>query len=284
MIEILKGMHETIRYSELAFFRMYHNVEFEDYPAHWHMGVEIIAPRENGYTVVLQNEKVYLNEGDIIIINTGIIHGLEAPETGERIIIQFDIALLNIIKELETLLFMMPPVIVFRAAQATPTYRIVHDCLEKIIKEYDDSKAFHEVFIYAALIEIYGELARREVFRHDMDLDNQLKQQNYVEAILRTCEYINAHYMDSLTLQQVAAVSGFSKFHFSRVFKQFTNKTFYEYLNNKRIQQATLLLSNKELSITQIAMESGFNTISTFNRTFKEVNGRSPSSYRSKKL
>lgn len=40
MIEILNGMHETIRYTDLNQFRMYHNVEAEDYPAHWHMGIE----------------------------------------------------------------------------------------------------------------------------------------------------------------------------------------------------------------------------------------------------
>lgn len=283
MIEILNGMKETIRYTDLAQFRMYHNKEAEDYPAHWHMGIEIIMPLHNCYTVLLHKEQIVLKENEIAIINTGIIHGLKAPAYGERIIIQFDIALLNILKEFETMLFMMPAVMVFGRDRQGAIYDKISKNLYTIIKEYDENKAFNEAFIYAKLIEIYGELARRELYQKEILKDaGSAKQQNYIEPMLRTCEYINHHYMENLTLEQAAHISGFSKFHFTRIFKQFMNMTFYEYLNQKRIKQATMLLKNNDLSITEIALESGFNSISTFNRTFKVIHGRSPSSYRSK--
>lgn len=285
MIEILNGMHETIRYEDLVQFRMYHNVEVEDYPAHWHMGIEIIMPLENSYVVITQKDKIVLQERDIIIINTGIIHGLEAPVTGERIIIQFDYTLLNILKEFETMLFMMPPAMVFRENQQNDIYNILYRNLNIIIKEYDEGKAFNEAFIYSKLIEIYGELARRELYQKEMMHDTDMvKQHNYIEPMFRTCEYINHHYMDNITLEQAAAISGFSKFHFTRVFKQFMSMTFYDYLNQRRIKQATMLLHNNEMSITDIALESGFNSISTFNRTFLGVNGMSPSTYRNTRL
>ena len=283
MIKILNGLHETIQYEELPQVRLYHNVEIENYPSHWHVGIEVIIPVENYYTVVVGNEKIVLAENDIIIINTGIIHGLEAPATGRRIILQFDIALLNILKEFETLLFMMPSTMIFRAKENTEIYRIIYKKFLTLIKEYDENKAFNEAFIYAKLIEIYGELARCEVYRKErLGESAQAKQQNYIEAVLRTCEYINNHYMEKLKLEQVAMISGFSKYHFTRIFKQFMDMTFYEYLNQRRIKQATLLLSNQEMSITEVALDAGFTSISTFNRTFKEINGRSPSSYREK--
>lgn len=282
MIEILHGMHETIRYEDLEQFRMYHNLEHEDYPLHWHMGIEIILPLSGSYTVVLQKERLKLEEGDIIIINTGIIHGLEAPLTGERVIIQFDISLLNILKEFETMLFMMPDAMVFRTGEQSDIYGIVHRNLHVIIREYDEDKTFNEAFIYAKLIEMYGELARRELYQKELIQKVDLgKQHGYIEPMFRTCDYINHHYMENITLEQAAAVSGFSKFHFTRVFKQFMDMTFYDYLNQKRIKQATLLLHNEEMSVTEIAMESGFNSISTFNRTFLSAHGMSPSAYRS---
>jgi AraC-type DNA-binding domain-containing proteins len=283
MIKILNGIHETIQYEDLPQVRLYHNVESENYPSHWHVGIEVIIPVENYYTVVVGNERIVLQENDIIIINTGIIHGLEAPATGRRIILQFNIALLNILKEFETLLFMMPSMMIFRAKENTEIYRIIYEKFLTLIKEYDENKAFNEAFIYAKLIEIYGELARCEVYRKErLGESAQAKQQNYIEAVLRTCEYINNHYMEKLKLEQVAMISGFSKYHFTRIFKQFMDMTFYEYLNQRRIKRATLLLSNQEMSITEVALEAGFTSISTFNRTFKEINGRSPSSYREK--
>jgi len=274
-------MHETIRYNELPQFRMYRNVEEENYPNHWHVGIEIIMPLSNYYCVLTHDNEFVLKENDIIIINTGVIHALEAPSTGERIIIQFDISLLNILKEFETLLFMMPSTMVFRQEENSEIYQVIYQNLQVIIKEYDENRAFNEAFIYAKLIEIYGELARRELYQKDRVKEaNRAKRQCYIESMLKTCEYINLHYMENLTLEQVAKISGFSKYHFTRIFKQFINMTFYEYLNQKRIKQATLLLGNKEMSITEIAMDSGFKSISTFNRTFKAINGRSPTSYR----
>ncbi|HCD46236.1 MAG TPA: hypothetical protein DEQ64_21450 [Lachnoclostridium sp.] len=75
--------------------------------------------------------------------------------------------------------------------------------------------------------------------------------------------------------------SGFSKYHFTRIFKQYMNMTFYEYLNSRRVKKAEELLYNtKEMSITDVAMGSGFSSMSTFNRTFKMIKRCSPSDYR----
>ena len=103
-----------------------------------------------------------------------------------------------------------------------------------------------------------------------------------METVLNACSYIYHHYQENITLEQVAAISGFSKFHFTRIFKQCMDKTFYEYLNERRITKAEELLYATVLSITDIAMNSGFSSISAFNRTFKSIKGCSPSEYRSK--
>ena len=59
-----------------------------------------------------------------------------------------------------------------------------------------------------------------------------------METIMSACNYINQHYQEALSLEEVAEFSGFSKFHFTRIFKQCMNLTFYEYLNQKRISKA----------------------------------------------
>ena len=107
-----------------------------------------------------------------------------------------------------------------------------------------------------------------------------IRDREYIEAVLSACRYINVHYMENLSLEEVAAVSGFSKFHFTRIFKQYMNMTFYEYLNSKRVKRAEELLYDKKMSITDVAMNSGFSSLSAFNRTFKTVKACSPSDYR----
>lgn len=103
-----------------------------------------------------------------------------------------------------------------------------------------------------------------------------------METVMSACNYINQHYQEQLSLEEVAEVSGFSRFHFTRIFKQCMDMTFYEYLNQIRISNAEELLSTTTQSITEIAMNSGFSSISAFNRTFKSLKGCAPSVYRSK--
>lgn len=291
MIEILDGMHETIKYGGPLGIKLYHNVQYEDYPEHWHTGIEVIMPVKGDYTVLAGNERYHLNTGDIFIVNTSVLHALEAPPSGERIILQFDASLLYTIKEMETLLMILPPVMCifpfFEKEENRELYAFVKERMDEIVREYDEQKIFSETVIYAKLIEIFAAIGRRAVedsYEKNSDTQgNQVsKQKEYMETIMNACSYINQHFKESCTLEEVASISGFSKFHFTRIFKQCMDMTFYEYLNQKRITKAEELLYTTVLSVTDIAMRSGFSSISAFNRTFKSIKGCSPREYRNK--
>lgn len=289
MIEILNGLHETINYGDSLGLRLYHNVDYEDYPEHWHTGIEIIMPVTSVYTVIVGEERYHLEKGDICMVNSGVLHGLEAPPTGERIILQFDAALLYTLKEMETLLSLLPPALVFTKEKEPELYPFVKERMDRIVREYDERKTFREAFIYAVLIELFVEVGRtvttREMEREENLTRGQvIKQKEYLEVIMSACNYINQHYQENLTLEEIAGISGFSKFHFTRIFKQYMNMTFYEYLNSKRVKRAEGLLYSTEMSITDVAMNSGFSSLSAFNRTFKSVEGCSPSEFRNKVL
>ena len=119
---------------------------------------------------------------------------------------------------------------------------------------------------------------------NDMDLfpnTKSHKQQEYLQKFNDVLDYIDSHYTEELTLDDIADFSGFSKYHFTRLFKQYTDSTFYDYLSFRRIKSAEELLAKPELSITEIALQSGFSSISTFNRIFKQKKGCTPSEYRS---
>ena len=108
------------------------------------------------------------------------------------------------------------------------------------------------------------------------------KQKEYIQKFNALMTYIDTHYMENLDLETVAKSVGFSKYHFSRLFKQYTNFTFGDYLCYRRIKAAEELLANPDLSITEVAIQAGFPSISTFNRLFKQHKNCTPSEYRSK--
>ena len=93
-------------------------------------------------------------------------------------------------------------------------------------------------------------------------------------------DYIEHYYMEDITLELVASKIGFSKFHFSRLFRQFTDTSFYDYHCLRRLKAAEILLLDPSLPITEVALQSGFSSISTFNRVFKKFKECTPTEFK----
>ncbi len=94
-------------------------------------------------------------------------------------------------------------------------------------------------------------------------------------------EYSLNHFHEPISLNQIAAVAHLSPNGFCKYFKQRTNKTYVQFLNEIRIEHAVKLLQkNKDLTISEVATLSGFNNISNFNRQFKLLKNKTPLAFR----
>jgi AraC-like DNA-binding protein len=285
MIEILNGIRETIHYGDSSHFRLYHNIYNENYPPHWHVGIEIIVPIQNWYKVHIGKDHYTLEENDILFINSGVIHSLESPATGERIILQFDLSLFYNLKEFDTTLFMLPSAVQITKKDFPQIYPIIHTFLFNIIQEYNIDAPLKEASIYGNLIQIYVALCRKIIYDQNFFKNAaQSKRHEYIEKLMKTCNYINQHYNEELSLDSIADIAGFSKYHFTRLFKEFTNMTFHQYLTKQRLQKSEILLMDTDLSVMEVALSSGFNSISTFNRSFKQSKGCSANEFRKKRV
>ena len=101
-----------------------------------------------------------------------------------------------------------------------------------------------------------------------------------MDKINAACRYISENCDKDLTLDSVAESVGFSSCYFSRIFKQTIQRNFVEYLTLQRLKRAQSLLADSDNPITSIAMESGFKSISTFNRVFKSTKKCTPTEFK----
>ncbi|MCP1383538.1 AraC family transcriptional regulator [Runella salmonicolor] len=99
------------------------------------------------------------------------------------------------------------------------------------------------------------------------------------ERMQRVYEYVMKHFKEEIRLNEVAALANMTEAAFCRYFKSRTNKTFSDFVSEIRIGHACKLLVQEKYSVTQICYESGFNTVSNFNRQFKNQTGKSPLQY-----
>ena len=111
--------------------------------------------------------------------------------------------------------------------------------------------------------------------------DNKVLKDDYTSRINRVLDYIETNLDKQFTLEELAAVSHFSKFHFSRIFWAMVGETPFEFIARIRLERAaTMLKMNPHEPVLQIALKCGYSDKSVFSRNFKSYFNTPPSAYR----
>ncbi|HJA92129.1 MAG TPA: AraC family transcriptional regulator [Candidatus Eisenbergiella merdipullorum] len=118
------------------------------------------------------------------------------------------------------------------------------------------------------------------LFRNDNIYKKEHVDDTVSERIYAVCNYIHTHYMEELTLDDLAKQAWMSPYYLSHQFKRITGYTITHYVHLVRIRNCQFLLINSKKKITEIAADCGFTSFSQFNRVFRKFCGESPSDYR----
>lgn len=274
---------ELVEYHAESNHRIWFNEQIEGYEAHWHTAMEIIVPIENYYDVIINNENIHIVPGEILIIAPGLVHQIIAPSYGKRFIFLMDIGVLTKMNGFSVISPILSAPIKLNKQAFPGVYDSINNHLIDIRNIYFNGDEFSELKIHSHLTSMLINLAEDHMNTTEVFPNTRIyKQKEYVQKFGAILDYIETHYTEDIELESIAKISGFSKFHFSRLFKQYTDMTFCDYLNYRRLRAAEELLSGPDLSITELALQSGFPSISTFNRIFKQKHGITPSEYRAK--
>ncbi len=279
----LDGDSESEIYLPGSSVRFWLNDEPSEYSVHWHPAIEMIIPLENIYTVITGQMTYTLNPGDIFMIPGGELHHLIAPETGKRLGYLFDFNLLAGIRGYSYLTSFLSHPILINKSTCRPIYKEEAALITQLCRDYFSNDSLREMMIYSHLLAFFVNYVRYRISMEEssgLNPVNETRQKDLIDKFNSVLDYLDEHYAEDITLEKVADVAGFSKFHFSRLFKQCSGYNFYDYVCFRRIKAAETLLLKPGSSITEVALQSGFSSLSTFNRTFKKVKGCTPSEYR----
>lgn len=112
-----------------------------------------------------------------------------------------------------------------------------------------------------------------------------LPEADQQQELMRTLsEYLEKHYMEKVTLEDLAEMSGYNRTYVSTLFKNILNVNLHEYLSRIRFRHALTELAYMDKPLTEIALSNGFSDLKTFNTKFREFLHRSPAEYRSQLL
>jgi len=283
-LTMINKNHEIVNYRNSSTVRIWYNEQPENYPLHWQNSLEILLPVSDCYYVTVDKTTHCIQEGEIFFIPPGILHSVYPPQpsNGVRFVYLLDLGVMAHLKDFAGIQPMLSAPFLINRENSPEIYQDIFDLLMQMQIEYFRRNLYSELTVYSLLMTMFVKLGTNYSNRLATADIQAGKQREYAKQFNDLLAYIDEHYMDALTLEDTASLMGFSKFHFSRLFKDYTGYTFCDYLNYRRIKATEELLPHAELPITEIAMQVGFASISTFNRLFREYKKCSPSEYRSK--
>ncbi|MBO0949291.1 helix-turn-helix domain-containing protein [Fibrella forsythiae] len=250
------------------------------FESHWHYHPElelVYFAKGKGVRFIGDDISLYA-EGDLFLIGENVPHTFvsyddEATPLVEAFCIQFPKSIFDSFAECN------PLTSFFQEAKRGFTFPQPH---EMIIKKIRDVIYHTGTSALVSLIELLDVL--RNVPEPRLILPPDYQRQAVLldaSARIRTAvDYINEHYQRPISLQEMAHICHFSPNAFCRWFKQHMRLTFIDYLNKVRLTHVCQLLASTDLAINQIAIQTGFDNISTLNRLFQAKLNTSPGKYR----
>lgn len=148
--------------------------------------------------------------------------------------------------------------------------------MDAMLWEYQNRYRGYSWALRLKLIELLITLMRDTQFNISIKGLKPWSSSRIQDAVL----YLNADYMNPISVQDVLESCGLSRSHFHARFKEETGRTFVDYLSSLRCARAAELLVTTERTVLEIAEESGFNNLSHFYHVFRRKHGTSPAQYR----
>ena len=239
-----------------------------EYPAHWHEGHEFLTGVKGSVTVRIDNEDIILKPGESICINPYQIHSFQPIEYAEYscMLIMPDFYKMSGI-DINTTIF-----------KNSYCDKILAELASKITKELiDKPDLMYVARIHQYAIEYFIHMFKN--YRKEFSNNIQYQSKKHL-AVINALNFINENYQLKISVDDISEASGYSRYHFARIFKEYTGTNIINHINSKRINKAKKLLTQNIESIDKIALECGFENSSYFAKVFRDHCGCLPTEFR----
>ena len=274
---VMRGRREYVTYPDDSSIRIWFSEIPWRFETHDHSAVEICLTLEGVVDYTVQDTIYHVRKGEVLILPPDVPHSLSMGDASSRYLFLFEPDTVFGMRDIKALIqqFNRP----FYLHDGSDAHIRIRETLLKAQAVYERGEAMWNTACYGYILRMYAVLGqhyllnpriRQRETAHSVDL----------EVITAAMGYINTHYREDLTLDDVAEFAGFSRFYFSRSFKKQTGYSFKDYLCQKRLQVAMDMLIRSNSPMKDVARESGFGSVATFNRVFREKKGCTPTQYR----
>lgn len=239
-----------------------------DFPPHLHSQLELLYVRSGKMTVTVREHTADLPAGSLAVIFPNQIHSYQAGrEAGLVTMLICDTAYAGGYLDALTRCHPANPFLTSERLHPNVAY-----AMGELVQEYET--AGKDSPVCGPLVQL---ILARVMPALSLEQNRTVDSQNLT---WRIAEYIDRHYRDSLTLDSLSKALGVSRYYLSRVFSEKMGQGFSSYLAEIRLSNAKTLLKETDLTVAEVAEQSGFESQRTFYRCFRSHQGLTPLQYR----
>ncbi|SCX93371.1 AraC-type DNA-binding protein [Lachnospiraceae bacterium XBB2008] len=279
------SQYEIYDFDSVSAFNLSTGYKERSYQMHWHSYGEILYVGPGDTNIYKVNQNTYeLLPGDFVLIWPMEMHSIVDADRTESLVIQFSNAFINSLFDLRRIMHLYRNVhiiCIMAHPELAEKLRVIAFKMKDIfLSEQPDRELRCCMLLMEFMLtldeyrdELAPELEGQEVLGYTDDV---------MRRMIMVTDYIkNNLTADDLSQAAMAEMAGISKDYFSRIFKNVTGMNYSKWLNMIRLEKATELLSQNDMTLTEVAMLSGFQSIPSFNRVFRDEKGMAPGEYRS---
>ena len=275
----MKAILEDIKSNQgtSSFYAFRYQVPYFQFKWHYHPEFELTyIVKGNGYRIVGNTYEPFA-DGDLVLLGSNLPHTWSGKADGDSdsdaIVIQFSNEFISPFLELNE-----SKLIKKMLENASRGIRFEYD--EKLISKIVDLTETQGVDRIINLISILDQLSKNQSILIAPNTFHNVVSRKSEVRINKVCLFIQHNFQNKVYLKEVAALIYLTESNFCKFFKKATGKTYSDYLNEIRINEASRLLIQTDKTISQISYECGFETLSYFNRVFLNKMHMPPSKYR----
>lgn len=241
---------------------------------HWHVEYEIIRILTGTLHVTMDEKEFTATPGDIVFVNSGILHsGIPSDCVYQCIVFDMNAFLKNN-PRCSTYIKQIIDHSAFVYHHFTPKNQQIHQIVWDIFNAMESQKTGYELIVFGELYHFFGVVFSEQLYFSDSPQDR--RDYRKIMQLKKVLDYMEANYSSPVTLEQLSASVNMSPKYFCRFFYQMTHRTPIDYLNYQRIEHASYQLATTDVSVTEVAYNCGFNDLSYFIKTYKKYKGITP--------
>lgn len=267
-VEVLKGDFSFVVYS--------FSVPFFEFKWHYHPEYELTLIKKGHGKRIVGDSHQYFEKNDLVLLGQRLPHTWftdSEPHESEAVVIQFSE---EFFQRFKTLREFSPVSELINSSQRGIAFKADDDIIT-MIQHLPVRDGVYRITDFMVILQKLVTAEKTFLSSEAYVISNNTKTQNRINQV---CKFVQEHSQEKITIEQMAEMIHVSKSAFCKFFKKVMKTNFSDYLNEIRIANACHWLTSTDKTIKEIALETGFDSLTYFNRIFKKKKKITPTLFR----